>query len=626
MLLTEAQSKKAKIGLIGTMIVVALVGTFYLAGYFFLWRIKLSPYTATPWTVYQYWVSYNNIPHVVETLKWCMIFAAVICFGSCIALFIPASKPLYGDARFAKSKEIKEAGYLGNDGLILGKHNGRFVMLPGQVGALLAAEPRSGKGRGVVQPNMLNWPDSVVITDIRQESYRLTSGFRAKYSDVYLFNPVDKDGFTCQWNPLDYVTDTPAGRIDDIQKIANYLSPDPVDGDPFWPAACRTLFLGLTLYIFETPGLPRTLGEVVRQIMHGEGETIGEHWKNIIEAREKSTKPLSHACKAALYDFIFTSGNTQASIRKTFTAKLELWLNPLVDSATSCSSFDLRDLRKRRISFYIGVRPGDLERLQLLLNLLMQQIIDLNTVEMREDNPEEIKYKLALVLDEFTALGRMNVFASNVGVLGGYDIIPLVIIQGPSQLFSVYGREDAETIIRCLQARVVFAPKEIKDATEISTALGYKTVKAKSHSKPAFGPGKATVNISQAKQELMSPREVKKLGKKREIIFTEIDPILCEKIFYDKEKLFRKRLLPKHVFDPIEIKINSVTKPHIDIEGESEVVKEEMIITDKNISVLDTLSLDDFDMAFDDIEIPKGDLDAEQMKMAVDSFLSSMND
>ncbi|MEB0001266.1 hypothetical protein QN367_19595, partial [Cryobacterium sp. RTS3] len=80
------------------------------------------------------------------------------------------------------------------------------------------------------------------------------------------------------------------------------LSPDPPDGDPFWPASCRTLFLGLALYLFETPGLPRTFGEIVRQIMYGEGESVGEHWKEIIEERDESATPLSSACKAALYD------------------------------------------------------------------------------------------------------------------------------------------------------------------------------------------------------------------------------------------------------------------------------------------------------------------------------------
>ncbi|EGL5344274.1 hypothetical protein IQ659_001822, partial [Salmonella enterica] len=95
----------------------------------------------------------------------------------------------------------------------------------------------------------------------------------------------------------------------------------------------------------------------------------------------------------------------------------------------------------------------------------------------------------------------------------------------------------------------------------------------------------------------------------------------CEKIFYDKEKVFRKRLLPAHTFDPIEIVIRDFIIPNEAVE------REEIIITDKNISIIDDLSLADFDIAFEDVEIPTGDnISDEDMQLAVNSFLSSMKD
>jgi type IV secretion system protein VirD4 len=35
----------------------------------------------------------------------------------------------------------------------------------------VSAPTRSGKGVGVVIPNLLNWPDSVVVLDIKGENY-----------------------------------------------------------------------------------------------------------------------------------------------------------------------------------------------------------------------------------------------------------------------------------------------------------------------------------------------------------------------------------------------------------------------------------------------------------------------
>ena len=51
-----------------------------------------------------------------------------------------------------------------------------------------------------------------MVLDIRQEAFRITSGFREKFSEVYLFNPVADDGKTMQWNPLSYVSDDPVLR------------------------------------------------------------------------------------------------------------------------------------------------------------------------------------------------------------------------------------------------------------------------------------------------------------------------------------------------------------------------------------------------------------------------------
>ena len=71
------------------------------------------------------------------------------------------------------------AGLLGRDGIILGRRGRRCLMLAGQQGVALAAPPRAGKGTGVVVPNALNWPGSLVCVDIKRENWTITAGFRA---------------------------------------------------------------------------------------------------------------------------------------------------------------------------------------------------------------------------------------------------------------------------------------------------------------------------------------------------------------------------------------------------------------------------------------------------------------
>ncbi|OON62693.1 hypothetical protein B0920_04420 [Massilia sp. KIM] len=145
---------------------------------------------------------------------------------------------------------------------------GQLIRSGEQRGAFCAAGPRTGKGAGLVPPNALSWSGSFVINDTRKECYRITAGWRSTFSKVFLFDPLSPDGRTAQWYPICrfYVPDEPAQRINALQKIANMLSPDPASGNPFWPASCRDLFLELALCVIGTPALPRTIGELLRQI------------------------------------------------------------------------------------------------------------------------------------------------------------------------------------------------------------------------------------------------------------------------------------------------------------------------------------------------------------------------
>lgn len=643
------ENKWAKLlGLVVLGLIVTVGLTLYLAGYFFLWHIKQPPITATPLTWIQYWIYYGEDSRIHFALMFCMVFAALMVFIPTALILKPRKRSLYGDAKFATRADIRASGLLGDEGVIIGAVDSFFglsrhyLMLSSQLGVLLAAPPRSGKGAGVVNTNMLNWSGSAVVTDIRQESFRVTSGFRKECGQkVFLFNPVARDRLTCQINPLSYVSDDPILRIDDIQKIADLLSPTAADGDPFWPASCRMLFLGLALYVFETDGLPKTIGEMLRQAMYGEGDGIGEYWKSVLAKRETEGRPLSDVCRSALYDFIYTSPNTQTSIRKTFTSKLELWLNPLVDASTSADSFDLRDLRKKPITLYIGVLPGDIARLSILLNLIFQLIVDLNTREMPEDNPTELKYKCLLMMDEFTALGKMNVFLKAVSYLGGYNIIPAIIIQSPSQLRSVYGAEEAKTIMECMGAQICFAPKSIDVAKDVSESLGTFTVKDKSESKSkgfsGMKPGNGSESTSEKGRALLMPQEVKEIGKLKEIIFIEnTRPILCSKIQYFNDKNFKKRLRKPITVKPIEVVLHKLPMPTPKApepekagDGEKEFMGGEWVgmqeVKPEDLERMDELDLKDFSGSYDKIAVPKEPISDRQMESLVEDFLNSVS-
>ena len=51
----------------------------------------------------------------------------------------------------------------------------------------MAAPTRSGKGVGIVIPNLLTWPGSVIVLDIKHENYQRTAGHAgANAAGVYV--------------------------------------------------------------------------------------------------------------------------------------------------------------------------------------------------------------------------------------------------------------------------------------------------------------------------------------------------------------------------------------------------------------------------------------------------------
>ena len=189
----------------------------------------------------------------------------------------------------------------------------------------------------------------------------------------------------------------------------------------------------------------------------------------------KPRNPLSAVYVRVLNSYIsISSEKTRAGVITSFRSRLELWINPLVDAATSANDFDLRDIRKKRLSIYLGVTPDNLERLAPLMNLLFQQLIDVNTRELPNQNAA-LKYPCLLLMDEFTAIGKIGILSKGISYIAGYGLRMMPIIQSPSQLFEVYGREAAQTFTTNHALQIVFRPRHRRRIPQKTFPSGWAT-------------------------------------------------------------------------------------------------------------------------------------------------------
>ncbi|WP_459046994.1 type IV secretory system conjugative DNA transfer family protein [Stenotrophomonas sp. PSU_St99] len=546
-----------KYSLIAIVTLATLLLGFVFSGYLTLLFLGLDTKLFTWNTYYQYYhaIGQPQVVPFVGKIKW----AGYVGFGlpllvllvtGLVLLLKKDKRSLHGDARFATGADLSKHGMFKKTGqsIVVGSHGGKLVRLDGQQFVILAAPTRSGKGVGVVIPNLLEYGESLVVLDIKQENFDLTSGWRASQGqEIYLFNPFAEDRRTHRWNPLSYVSDDPAFRVSDLMSIAAMLYPDGAEDQKFWVSQARNAFMAFTLYLFEnwdderSSGFPGgsgtpTLGSVYR-LSSGDGTDLKKYLKALSERSF-----LSANARSAFANMLSQADETFASILGTFKEPLNPWINPVLDKATSSNDFLLTDVRKKKMTIYIGIQPNKLAESRLIINLFFSQLINLNTKELPKSNPD-LKYQCLLLMDEFTSIGKVEIIASAVSYMAGYNIRLLPIIQSMSQLDATYGREVSRTIITNHALQILYAPREQQDANDYSDMLGYTTIRKKNvtHAR------EKTHSFTEERRALMLPQELKAMGPDKEVFLYEgiPHPVKCDKIRYYKDRYFTSRLLPK---------------------------------------------------------------------------------
>lgn len=503
------------------------------------WLILGLPVAAyDPLKMPQFVWYYRGDPRVVRAMAGGLAGGGLLLAGLIYALWARRA-PLHGAARFARESEIRRHGFRAREGIVLGRKGGRFLTFGGSEHVIVEAPTRSGKGAGIVIPNLLTWQGSAVVLDVKRENYDASAGFRAHYGqDVHLFNPTDREGRTARYNPLAYIDrGDPDDVIIELQKIATMLFVAPEHGEAFWANGARTGFAGVGAWLAETSDAPLTMGAIYRHLTDGDARVF---------FRRELAKPdlkLSVACRTALADFAGGSDNSFADIKKTITNVLGLWLNPLVNAATADSDFDLRHLRQRPMSIYLGVSPDELDRVAPLYNLLFQQLIDLNVRDLPD---AATPVPVLVILDEFARLGRASVIASAFSYVAGYGIRLLAVIQSRSQLRGVYGENVADEIVANCGVEVAFTPKELRVANDLSERIGYVGQSSITRSLTINGLlANRSKSISEQRRALLLPQELMQFPPGKLILLRGgIPPIIGVKFVWFRSRFFTRRAIP----------------------------------------------------------------------------------
>ncbi|MEJ7745550.1 MAG: type IV secretory system conjugative DNA transfer family protein [Luteimonas sp.] len=486
--------------------------------------------------------------------------------GLLFLLFKPARRSAHGDARFATRADLAKAGLLKDTptGIVLGKFGNDLIRLGGQQHVILTAPTRSGKTVGVAIPVLLTFEDSIVALDIKGELVATTSGWRQSQGhQVCVWAPFTEDRITHRFNPFMCVSRDPDLRINQLQSIGAILYPDDPNKDPFWINQSRSAFFAFALYMFEnwddlerqqfplcgdpnvSPLFPSF--ERIYRLSSGDGSDPKAQLRKLMAQAFVGDKT-----RTAFANLLSQAEETFSSILGSMQEPLHMFLNPILAAATNACDFDVGELRRRKMTVYVVVSPNKLGEARKILNIFFSMVLARNTSEMPGEHPA-IKHQCLLLMDEFTAMGRVDILASSISYTAGYWMRSLPIIQSLSQLDATYGADVARTFVTNHAASIVFAPREQRDAEEYSKMLGDTTVRRRQRSTSHGQSGNVSYTEIEERRELMKPQELKALGGDSQIIFYEgcPHPIKCSKIKYYRDKYFEERLLSKVNIPPL---------------------------------------------------------------------------
>jgi len=498
----------------------------------------------------------NSYPQIYPAVGLALLLSFSVVF---IIPFLPQQRSLHGKARFASAAEIRKLGLYGKDGIIIGKYNNKLLRFGGQQFVALGAPTRSGKGVGIVIPNLLDYQYSAVVQDIKQECFDFTSKYRKEKlgQDVFLFNPFDRR--THRYNPLAYINMQGTNADGELTDFANILYPIKGDGSvtDYFNGKAQDLFIGLCYMCNDILTSKFGLAFIKRFNLEcsftlygilslSDGFTFTESGSGReVSGFEETYKTLcglkivSAKAKERINTFLnIKSDNERSSAKGSFISPLTQFRSDNMRLATSGNDFDFRDLRKKKMTIYIGITPDQLANAKLILNIFWQQLILVNTKELPQANPD-LKHEVLLVLDELTAPGYISIYLKSISFIAGYWLRSLMIYHSNSQIETNppdgYGREGAKTLLTNHACQIFYAPREQEDAEKISKMLGTMTVKNRSRNLGQGGGG----SESDTSRALMLPQELREMKFEDELITIDNGkPILCNKAFYYSDPYF----------------------------------------------------------------------------------------
>ena len=446
-------------------------------------------------------------------------------------------------------KKWKEMEFY-SDGIFLGKDEyGRFLIdnTPGH--AMMVARSGGGKGVAVVIPSLITWKGSTLVNDIKGENWLYTAAYRKSLGHKVFRFEATADGIekvSCHYNPMVEIRKGTVYEYQDAKNIAlAIVSPDRTK-DPFFAPSAGVYLTAVILHVlYMVKSRIANLADVynfitspqftedqkLQQMINSEHNSDGAEdlfyniYNDVTILKTGEELPRTHPSVSKIgAEMADRADKERSGIISCAKIDLEAFIVPTIARNTAYSDFRISDLMNSEVpmDLYFVTAPNSVDITAVLLKLFITQILYILTDSMELNKQGEniaFKHRLLLLLDELTAIGKVDMLHKAISYIRGWGMKALIIIQDMKQLKEVYGENNS--FLGNMSTTLYYTTNDVDTAKYVETRLGNKTEKilTKSYSQGLLFK-KMNYSESYVGRPLMRAEEVHTMDEKEVIILS----------------------------------------------------------------------------------------------------------